>query len=52
MVFTCGFVCVKEYESKLGELESALVKQLHTDRTEIIERLDHQKMVCVGRRTE
>ena len=36
---------LQEYEAKLSELETTLVQQLHTDRTEIMERLDLQRKV-------
>ena len=41
---------LQEYEAKLQEMETTLVKQLHTDRTEIMERLDLQRKVRNGGR--
>ena len=43
---------LQEYEAKLSELETTLVQQLHTDRTEIMERLDLQRKVRRGREGE
>ena len=40
---------LQEYEAKLSELETTLAQQLHTDRTEIMERLDLQRKVRRGR---